>query len=159
MDNLLPPLQDSEFCSTAHAVHARLHSASSALAAARAASADVRERWSDFEAELLDHLRAEEELLLPAFALSYDADATRLRSEHHQLRALLVAVDGELAAGRLNREALRALEELLARSSAFEERSLFPWAQRCLQPRRRGEFQERTRAQGRHRRRDPRAAR
>lgn len=158
MDNL-PASQRSDFCSVGHAVHARLRSALGAMLAARAASTTVCRLWTDFEAELLDHLRAEEELLLPAFALCFDADATRLRSEHQQLRALVLAADKDFAAGRLNRELLHALDDLLARNSAFEERSLFPWAQHRLQPSRRGEFQERTRASGRFRLRAARGAR
>lgn len=136
-------LHSSEFMTAAHAAHARLSSSLSRLRAARGVSEVLQNRWSQFEADLLAHLRAEEDLLLPTFALCHHVDATRVRSEHLKMRSLLVTIDQALAAGQLDAQALASLQTLLDENGGFEERSLFPWAQQCLQPRQRGEFQQR----------------
>jgi hypothetical protein len=135
----------SEFMTQAIAAHARLSAALSAMRAARRVSQKLRDDWSHFEAELLNRLRAEQELLLPAFDLAHHAEAVRVRSEHHRLRELVITVEQALAAHQLDERALQSLQTLLERNRSFEERSLFAWAQQCLRPRNRSEFLERTR--------------
>jgi len=137
-------LHCSDFTTEAHAAHARLSASLCALRAARGVSEKLRRQWSHFEAELLTHLRAEEDLLLPTFGLFHHADAARVRSQHLAIRNLLVTIEQALAARQLDRQALASLQTQLDESGGFEERSLFPWAQQCLRPRQRGEFQQRT---------------
>lgn len=134
----------SNFMAQARGARQRLSAALSALRTATRVSERMRSDWTKFESQLLHQLCAEEELLLPAFDLAHYADATRVRHEHNELRALLVAIDASLAEQRLDGQALAALQRLLERNGSFQERSLFAWSQRCLTPSKLGEFQTRT---------------
>jgi hypothetical protein len=134
----------SEFMMQARAAHARLSSALSNLLEARRVNDRLCRQWAQFEADLLNQLRAEEELLLPGFDLAHHADAARVRNEHNELRRLLIAIEQALGACKLDEQALSSLETLLSRNRSFQEGSLFAWSQQCLRPRTRGEFQART---------------
>jgi hypothetical protein len=135
-------LGHSAICAQARATHEGLQERLATLRADGCTS-ETSARWASFEAALLHYLRAEDELLLPAFDLDCYADAARVRSEHNRIRALLLTIATGIGAQRLDEAALDALGQLLDRSFQFEEARLFPWAQRCLRPRRRGEFQQR----------------
>jgi hemerythrin-like domain-containing protein len=90
------------------------------------------EAWTSFERELTEHMRFEEEVLLPRFAEVDPAEAHALRVEHDELRRLI----GELGI-RTDLHALRAdvADELFARLRAHAQRedaSLYPWAAQYL---------------------------
>jgi hemerythrin superfamily protein len=93
---------------------------------------DLVERWHEAELELLDHMAAEEELILPAYQHADPEDAQELRDDHARLRELLVeiAVATELHEVRI--ATLRRLVELLRAHAAREDATLYPWAQRHL---------------------------
>jgi hypothetical protein len=106
-----------------------------ALRARRAAAsgdpAAVAEAWAHaervFPAELEPHFAIEERWLAPPLAAAGgDALAARLRSDHAALRAALAA--GAPRGG----EALAAFAERLSEHVRFEERELFPAAERTL---------------------------
>lgn len=84
--------------------------------------------WNGLEAELLDHMAAEEDVILPRYSAYAPADACRIRSEHARIRALLgsTGVDLELHQVRLAR--LRRLVDELEAHSASEDRAMYPWA-------------------------------
>jgi hemerythrin superfamily protein len=90
------------------------------------------EAWTGFERELTEHMRFEEEVLLPRFAEADPAEARALRVEHDELRRRI----GELGI-RTDLHTLRAevADELIARLRAHagrEDRGLYPWAAQYL---------------------------
>jgi hypothetical protein len=82
-----------------------------------------------FEAQILEHMRAEEELVLPAYAQAWPEEAATIRAEHAALRKQLerTALDIELHAVRL--DAIRALLATLEAHAKYEDRTMYPWAQ------------------------------
>jgi hemerythrin superfamily protein len=86
------------------------------------------EAWNRFDKELNEHMRFEEEELLPRFAEVDPPEARALLAEHQELRRLL----GELGVG-VELHSLRAdvVEQLFARLRAHakrEDQILYPWA-------------------------------
>jgi hypothetical protein len=95
-----------------------------ACADGRGDAAEARRR---FEAELEPHFRAEEELLLPALAAAGEGELVRRTlDDHATLRGHLAAAE----AGDPGR--LAAFAALLDAHIRFEERELFPAAERRL---------------------------
>lgn len=89
---------------------------------------DLGSAWEDLEAELLDHMAAEEEVIIPSYAMQAPQDASRIRDEHAQIRSLLtpIGIDVELHQIRVAR--LRRLVETLESHSASEDAAMYPWA-------------------------------
>ncbi len=103
------------------------------LRKATPADADAaRERFLRFfDDEAREHFRAEEELLLPAFARYVapdDQDIVRVLVEHVELRRRA----GDLARGAVGLEDLHALGDLLHDHVRHEERTLFPRVESAL---------------------------
>lgn len=86
------------------------------------------ETYRRFEQEILEHLRAEEELLLPGYAEFAPHDARKLREEHDELRRALfrIGVDVELHAVRVH-HVDHLIAELRAHA-AHEDTGLYTWA-------------------------------
>lgn len=82
-----------------------------------------------FEKQILDHMRAEEDIILPAFAEECPAEAADIRDAHATIRKQLerAALDIELHAIRL--EAIRTLLAMLDDHAKHEDRTMYPWAQ------------------------------
>jgi hemerythrin superfamily protein len=89
-------------------------------------------RWRVFEHQLLDHMAAEEELLIPTYQLTSPEQAQELRADHILLRDILerVALDVELHTIRIER--LKELVGLLRAHAHREELTMYPWIQRHL---------------------------
>lgn len=87
------------------------------------------EQYRRFERATLDHLAAEDELILPAYAEHDPADAGAIRDEHFAIRQLLyrVALDVELHVVRA--EGLKRVIDTLRAHAAREDASMYPWAQ------------------------------
>ncbi len=105
--------------------------------AAADAPADAAAVFSRFAEGLGRHMRAEEEVLFPAFeeATGMVAGPTRvMRSEHAEMRRLLSEVSSALGAGdgAAAFRTLQALEGLLAEHNMKEETVLYPMADRSL---------------------------
>lgn len=92
----------------------------------------VRERFVRFfEDEARPHFRAEEELLLPAFARHVspeDPDIVRVLTDHVEVRRRAA----DLAAGVVDLAELHALGNLLHDHIRHEERRLFPRIEAAL---------------------------
>jgi hemerythrin superfamily protein len=90
--------------------------------------AALRASWSRFERELDDHLRAEEEIILPRLAAADGDEAQAIRREHEQLRRraaeLGVGVDLRL----VRPEIIDKLIAQLRAHAAREERGMYTWA-------------------------------
>ncbi len=94
---------------------------------------DVRELVAGFwEEEGRDHFRAEEDVLLPAFARhapADDPDVVRVLTEHDQLRRRIAGLATVPSPGT---EALHELGALLEAHVRHEERTLFPRIEAAL---------------------------
>jgi hemerythrin superfamily protein len=84
--------------------------------------------WGELEAELLDHMAAEEEVILPTYATHAPEDARRIRDDHVRIRSLVtpLGIDVELHEARVER--LHRLVDALAAHSASEDAEMYPWA-------------------------------
>jgi hemerythrin-like domain-containing protein len=121
---LLRPLSDDHHQALALARRAR-RAAEGAQDAAALAKA-WREVVERFAAELEPHFRVEERWLFPELESAGEVTGVaRARADHARLR--------ELARGGGGADAARELGELLERHVRFEERELFPSAERLLE--------------------------
>ena len=114
--------------------HVRLLSRCRDLLAAAYAD-DSRELvtcWCELETELVDHMAAEEELILPRYAAHAPAEGQRIAADHARMRELLtpMGVEVELHESRASR--LRQLVDTLEAHAAFEDAGMYPWAERNL---------------------------
>ena len=88
--------------------------------------------YRSFERSMLEHLAAEDELILPAYAESAAADAQWIRDDHVAIRELLfqIGVDVELHIVRV--ETVKRLIEKLQAHAVREDAAMYPWAQAHL---------------------------
>jgi hypothetical protein len=116
-----------------HEHHQGLFAALQLKRARKETAAEARRVFLDFfEREGPRHFRAEEELLLPAYARHTDADRpeiVRVLTEHVDLRRR--GQDLEASADP-DPSALRELGERLERHIRFEERELFPMVEQAI---------------------------
>ena len=116
-----------------HQHHQGLYAALQLKRANLDTAAEARRVFLDFyEREGARHFRAEEELLLPAYARHTDFDRVeivRVLTEHVDLRRRGQDLEAGAAAGP---DALRELGERLERHIRFEERELFPMIEAAL---------------------------
>lgn len=96
---------------------------------------DTRElaaAWCQLEAELNDHLAAEEEVILPGYAVHAPDDARRILDDHTRLRELLTPIGVEIELHEARADRLRRLAEALASHALLEDTAMYPWAQSNL---------------------------
>jgi hypothetical protein len=96
---------------------------------------DTRElmaAWCELEAELRDHIAAEEEVILPAYAEHAPRDAQRIRDDHGRMRELLTAMGVEIELHEARVARLRCLAEALDAHALSEEVTMYRWAQANL---------------------------
>ena len=98
---------------------------------------EARRGFSLFRRELEEHMRLEENLLLPALGMTLQVEggaAALMRAEHPLIRELLemieIGLENECPIG----EATDALEVTLADHNANEERLLYPMFERMATP-------------------------
>jgi hypothetical protein len=86
------------------------------------------EYWRQFESELLQHLRDEEQYILPRFADENPAEAHVILADHAEIRRLLselgVSVDLHLLRAPIADQLLARLHEHARR----EDSCMYPWA-------------------------------
>lgn len=87
-----------------------------------------------FEHALLDHITAEEELILPAYEEHAPEDASAIRQEHAAIRQALyrLGIDVELHVVRAH--SVNDLVAALRAHAAREDRQMYTWAQQYLPP-------------------------
>jgi hypothetical protein len=85
--------------------------------------------WCELEAEIHDHLAAEEQVMLPCYAEHAPSDARRILDDHARIRELLtpMGIEIELHATRATR--LRHLADALDAHALFEDATMYPWAE------------------------------
>ena len=84
--------------------------------------------WSEVEADLLNHMAAEEEVILPRYELHAPADARRIRDDHARIRTLLTQIGLEVELHEIRLARLRQLVAALEAHSASEDAAMYPWA-------------------------------
>ncbi len=93
---------------------------------------DARElvtRWCELEAELLDHIAAEEEVILPSYTEHAPGDAKRILDDHARIRELVTPIGVEVELHEMRAARLRRLVEALDAHAAHEDSVMYPWAQ------------------------------
>ena len=88
--------------------------------------------WNALEAALLDHMDAEEEVILPAYAQHAPEDARQIRADHERLRALLAPIGIEVELHEIRIARLRALVGVLEAHALDEDIGMYPWAEHNL---------------------------
>lgn len=102
------------------------------------------QRWRQFEAEVLDHINAEEELIVPAFEQVAPAEARAIRAEHAMLRDLLHRLGIEVDLHEIRLRTVRELIALLHEHAAREvDRGMYSWAADHLPTSRLGALRQR----------------
>jgi iron-sulfur cluster repair protein YtfE (RIC family) len=89
---------------------------------------DCQRTWGRFERELLDHMAAEEALVLPSFERVNPSETARLREEHAKVRALLADLGVRLELHAVKEEHVQGVIELLRSHAAREDALLYRWA-------------------------------
>ena len=86
-------------------------------------------QYRSFERSTLDHLAAEEELILPAYADHAPEDARAIRDEHAAIRQLLFRVGIEVELHIVRADTVKRLVDTLRTHATREDASMYPWAQ------------------------------
>ena len=84
--------------------------------------------WNEVEAELLDHMAAEEEVILPSYELHDPDDAHRIREDHARIRTLLTPIGVEVELHEIRLARLRQLVAVLEAHATSEDARMYPWA-------------------------------
>ena len=84
--------------------------------------------WGELEGELLDHMAAEEEVILPTYATHAPSDAHRIREDHTRIRSLVTPIGVDVELHEIRVERLHRLVEALEAHSASEDAAMYPWA-------------------------------
>ncbi len=85
--------------------------------------------YRTFEHQILEHMRAEEDVILPAFAEVDPVEAAAIREGHDAIRKQLeqTALEVELHCVRI--ETIASLLATLDDHAKREDRTMYPWAQ------------------------------
>ena len=86
-------------------------------------------QYRAFEHALLEHLAAEEELILPAYAQHDPADAQAIRDDHEAIRKALNRLGIEVELHVVRAHSVHELVDSLRAHAAREDAAMYPWAQ------------------------------
>jgi len=128
----LPPRRGLDLLLPDH--HRRLEATCRELLA-WAYSDDMREfaaTWRELEAEINDHIAAEEEVILPGYAAHAPDDAKRILDDHARIRELLTPIGVEIELHEARAARLQRLADALHAHALFEDATIHPWAQSHL---------------------------
>lgn len=92
-------------------------------------SRDLASRWRDIERELLEHMAAEERLLLPAYQRADPENAQDLRDDHAVLRERALEIGVAIQLHTIRCEQLQHFVEALRAHAHREEVGMYRWAQ------------------------------
>lgn len=94
----------------------------------------LRACWDRFESALADHLRAEEQFILPEFGRTNPDEARALLAEHTRIRALVAELGVGVDLHQLSAPIAEQLTAALTAHARREDAVLYPWAARHLLP-------------------------
>jgi hypothetical protein len=89
----------------------------------------LAERYRAFEHAMLEHMAAEEEHILPAYAADAPEDAAAIRATHDELRQQLFRIGVDVELHSVRAAALEQLVKTLRAHAALEDVRMYPWAQ------------------------------
>lgn len=87
-----------------------------------------------FERALLEHIAAEEELILPEYASHAPEDAQAIRADHAAIRDALNRVGIEVELHVIRAHTVERLVASLRAHAAREDGGMYPWARENLSP-------------------------
>lgn len=90
------------------------------------------ERWIELEAELLDHMAAEEEVILPAYAEHEPLDAAEILADHTRMRDLALSIGIAIELHEITAAQLGQLAAALDAHALQEDAGMYRWAQHHL---------------------------
>lgn len=90
-------------------------------------AADLRSEWNVFNRHLVEHMHAEETLVLPEFARVHQHEALELLREHGRIREELLELGVALDLHAIRFKQSQAFIARLNAHAAREERFLYPW--------------------------------
>jgi hypothetical protein len=93
---------------------------------------DLTLRWVRIERELLEHMAAEERLVIPAYQHHDPENAQDLRDEHAVLREHALEIGVAIQLHTIRCEELQRFVDELRAHAVHEEVSLYRWAQTHL---------------------------
>lgn len=82
-----------------------------------------------FERSMLEHIAAEDALLLPAYAEHDPDDARSIRADHVAIQELLFRVGIEVELHSVRVDTVKQLIEQLQAHAAREDATMYPWGQ------------------------------
>lgn len=110
-----------------HEDHERLLKQLAASLEAKRPPAELRERWSEFEANLFDHMETEERSLFSVAAQAHRLEIEKLRSEHRQIRQALFGMAVSVELHTLKKNTIDELLDLLHAHTEHEQKTLHHW--------------------------------
>jgi len=93
---------------------------------------ELIQQYRRFERATVDHLAAEEELILPAYADEAPDDAREIYDDHMRIRQLLFRIGVEVELRVVRAETVKRLVATLQAHAAREDAGMYPWAQAHL---------------------------
>lgn len=111
--------------------HEKIEKACDALRAATYGedSLELIARYRTFERAMLEHMAAEEEQILPAYAAEAPDEAAEIRATHDELRRQLYGLGVEVELHCVRAESLEQIVKTLRAHAAREDARMYPWAQ------------------------------
>ena len=95
-------------------------------------SRELAEGWSELEGELLDHIAAEEDVILPGYAIHAPVDANLVLADHARIRALLTPIGVDVELHQICAPRLQLLVDALAAHALSEDAAMYPWAEQHI---------------------------
>jgi hemerythrin superfamily protein len=90
----------------------------------------IQRDWGDFERGVLTHLEAEERLILPLLESEHPAEVEQAKKDHELVRTLLANLGVRTDLHLLRKDVAHELIARLREHADWEDRTLYPWAQR-----------------------------
>jgi hemerythrin superfamily protein len=90
----------------------------------------IQRDWTEFERGLLAHFEAEERLLFPLLESEHAPEVERAKTDHEAVRALLANLGVRTDLHLLRKDVANELIARLREHGEWEDRTLYPWAQR-----------------------------
>lgn len=92
-------------------------------------SHELMMRFRSFEHAMLEHMAAEEEQILPAYAEDAPDEAAAVRATHDDLRRQLYRIGVEVELHCVRASTLEQIIKTLRAHAAREDGQMYPWAQ------------------------------
>jgi hemerythrin superfamily protein len=90
----------------------------------------IQRDWTDFERGVLAHFEAEERLIFPLVEAEHAGEVERAKRDHEHVRTLLANLGVRTDLHLLRKDVADELIARLREHAAWEDRTLYPWAQR-----------------------------